>query len=250
MHACSVWRVCMFVHIFVRFRRTSCTCRRAKKRPPHRIFPTHSIQSVDRATTPSYYTIDPIDTQADGHSDSTQLFGTAMPSSRRVPLPAPDAEEQQRPPSAGMGPRRNSSGRSRRSSHGDHAHLDPSHGSAAGAAAVVAVDEAAEEGQPPSQVSDSVRKERILIIIRIDPTHAHLQSAPPTPTACHTQAPLQDHASEPELRINSRGPVTLVAPDAHHDPNSARSLYTDHGRFPTPRTPPRRYNRRCVCATR
>ena len=60
-----------------------------------------------------------------------------------VPLPAPgDEEAAAAPPQRQASVRRNSSiSGSRRGSHDDHAHLDPSHGSAAGAPAMVAEEE-------------------------------------------------------------------------------------------------------------
>ncbi len=70
-----------------------------------------------------------------------------MPS-RRVPFPVPAGEGERRP--AGAGSRRLSSGiiGRRRSSHDDHAHLHPSHGSAAGEGAAAVV---AEEAPEPEQ---------------------------------------------------------------------------------------------------
>lgn len=60
-----------------------------------------------------------------------------------VPLPAPDDEEAAAaPPQRQASVRRNSSiSGSRRGSHNDHTHLDPSHGSVAGAAAMVTKEE-------------------------------------------------------------------------------------------------------------
>lgn len=85
----------------------------------------------------------------------------------------------------------------------------------------------------------------------------HLTNPPPrapAPQAPPTTAPSSAPSPAESPAINSRGPVILVDPrDRRREPSSGRSLYTDHGRSPTPRTPPpgrRPYNRRAVCATR
>lgn len=112
-------------------------------------------QCIDPSTDPSIQTLRPPrrspaahENQEEERDESRRLPGGRRSQStlqtemaRPVPLPAPDDEEAAAAPpqrlSASM--RRSSGGGSRRhSSHEDHTHLDPSHGSAAGAAAVVA----------------------------------------------------------------------------------------------------------------